>query len=323
MMPQSTTSAFCLLPSAFAERLDVFPGAASPAEAHIYARLKLSDDEVAAGCRLVGRIVGPGCAFSQTLPARMPMMDRSAGNTLLLEAVVPDPCFWTPELPFLYRAQIELRRGGETIAKCERTIGVRRFGVRDRWLNFEGKRFVLRGVRRKANDRMQNEAAFCHETWTAMVVSNPDDEFCEFASRNGMLLIAECRSQPESAAQRDVACELRRLAQWPAVAIAIVDRDADLPANVAAVTHNLLLGQRIGVEETLDAIEWAQVVFAEVVDPRQFENKIEGCNLPVVAVRPRSESIAIDFARGACDKLQSELAPHGDFAGYIVWERDS
>jgi hypothetical protein len=316
--PPSAASAFCLLPTAFAERLDVFSGAANPAEARIYARLELAADELNCGLKLSGRVVGPDCAFSHTLPARMPMMDRSGEGVLLLEAVVPDPCFWTPELPFLYRAEIELGQKNETIAKAKRTIGVRRLGVRNGSLNFDGKRFVLRGVQRQlAKGRRQNEAAFCRETWTTLVVSNPDDELCEIASRSGVLLVADLAAG-SAGVNEDIASTLRRLARWPAVALAILDQNAKLPAEIGSTVRSLLLAARTAADEPLRPFGWAQVLVVEASQPKAFVDKVAGSNLPIVAYRRQSELSDVESARAACDALQRDLASCGDFAGYLV-----
>jgi hypothetical protein len=320
-------SAFCLLPSAFMHRLEIFSGAADPAEARIYARLKLSRDEVDWGCQLTGKILGPQCAFSHTLPARIPMMNRSDRSTLLLEAIVPDPCFWTPELPFLYRAKIELRREQETIAICERIVGIRRFGVRERSLNFDGKRFVLRGVDFRShisNLRLQiaEQAAFLRETWTALVVSHPDDELCEFASRNGVLLMADLASNKAKSActgaETDLTSELRRVAQWPAAVIAIVSGDADLPRGIHEIARNLLLAQRIVADVPWRQADWAQIAIVEAANPNAFVDKMKRCSLPIIAYRPQSASTDIESARAACDALQRDLASCGGLAGYVV-----
>ena len=43
---------------------------------------------------------------------RFAFVDRGPGASLLAEAIVPEPCFWTPEMPHLYQAEVQLRRGG-------------------------------------------------------------------------------------------------------------------------------------------------------------------------------------------------------------------
>ena len=79
----------------------------------------------------------------------MPFIDhgnQKMSNDIVAEAIAPDPCFWTPELPFLYGEEIVVSRGSEVVAKIERSLGIRRLGVRERSLLFDGKRFVLRAV---------------------------------------------------------------------------------------------------------------------------------------------------------------------------------
>ncbi len=142
--PQLPTSD---LESSLAERLQLFFGASDPAQARIYAQFELPESLIAdqADLRLSGRLIGPDCEFAHTLPARIPIVHRDASHArLLAEAIVPDPCFWNPELPFLYRAEIQLRRGDSLLASWQRTLGIRRFGPRGRFLLFDGKRFVLR-----------------------------------------------------------------------------------------------------------------------------------------------------------------------------------
>src|SRR6516225_4867325 len=84
----------------------LFFGEANEAEARVYARLPSAVP--LDGYQLTGRLIGPECCFAKTLPATIPFVDRGPGNGLLTEAIVPDPCFWTPELPFLYRAIVEV-----------------------------------------------------------------------------------------------------------------------------------------------------------------------------------------------------------------------
>lgn len=322
MMPQSTPSLATLSPSAFAERLDVFSGAANPAEARLYARLELTADEVNRGLQLAGRVVGPECMFSHTLPARMPMMDRSGNGALLLEAVIPDPCFWTPELPFLYRVEIELRHNDQTLAKAQRTIGVRRLGVRGPSLHFEGKRFVLRGVHLQSeisNFKSQIEpvAAFCRETWTALAVPKPTDDLGEWATRQGVLLIADLTAE-QTDTSRDMASLLRRLARWPSVALAVLKPGVTLPAELGSELRNLLLAQHVADGEPLHPAPWAQLLIVEALESRSLADKLAGCNLPIVAYRRQSEEPDVESARAACDGLQRDLSSLGDFAGYLV-----
>ncbi len=59
---------------------------------------------------------------------------------------------------------------------------------------------------------------------------------------------------------------------------------------------------------------WAQLAFVESTDLSKFAQLA----VPMIAVRQMSQPISIEQSRAACDALQTELATHGDFAGYVV-----
>ena len=141
------------------DHLELFFGAASSAEARFYARYELGDSASdRTSLEITGQLIGPVCDFSQTLPGKHRFIEIGAGldsqRAALVQAIVPDPCFWTPELPFLYRAELQIDCGGDVV-EARRTVGIRRLGVRGKSLFFDGKRFVLRGRREFT---MQNEA---------------------------------------------------------------------------------------------------------------------------------------------------------------------
>ncbi len=270
------------------DALEVFFGDANPAEARVYARTANEKS-------ITGQLTGPECEFAKTLPARIPFSPL-AGNRGISEAVIPDPCFWTPELPFLYRAQLDV--SGDL---TERIIGIRRLGVRNRQLHFDGKRFVLRAVR---THQFEIASKYAHETWTALIVENPSDELREYASRQGVLVVADMTFDSE--------IELRRLARWPAVAIALLSNSAKLPADIRSLVPNLLLAQNLSENDPISP--WAQLAFVESTDLSKFAQ----LTIPIIAVRQLSQPVSIEQSRAACDALQSELASHGDFAGYAV-----
>jgi hypothetical protein len=291
----------------------LFFGDANPAQARVYARWRVGDQFSGDVERLTlaGQLVGPQCEFAQTLPARIPFVGGRSAGALTAEAVVPDPCFWTPELPFLYRAELELRHGAEKIGTCERLIGIRRLGVRGRWLSFEGKRFVLRGMR--CDDWSEDSAAFARETWTAMVLADPSDEVCEFASRRGVLLVADLAEM-----KNGINAALRRMAQWPPVGIALLAGDAAFDAEDRDLAPNLLLAQWIAGGATFEIESWAQMAFVEVTSVEEFALVASKCKLPVVAVSRMKNLESVENSRADCDRLQRDLATSGDYAGYVV-----
>jgi hypothetical protein len=241
-------------------------------------------------------------------------------NRHLAEAIIPDPCFWTPELPFLYRAELELRVGRGHSVKIDQTVGIRRLGIRGKSLFFEGKRFVLRGVHREfeiSNPKFEldRDAPQARESWTALIVRSPGDDLCDFASRRGILLVAD-QTQVDLDSSKLVP-ELLRLASWPAVGIAVMASGANLPAETHGIAANLPLAQQVAGRELMNLKSWARLAFAELSDPAEFARKTANCKLPIVAVR-RAALDSLEQSRFVCDALQRDLAPYGDFAGYIV-----
>ncbi|HEY2759957.1 MAG TPA: hypothetical protein VGI75_04420 [Pirellulales bacterium] len=300
--------------------VEVFSGSADPAEARIYAVAAIAEEirHEPKQFQWSGHLIGPECEFAHTLSARIPFTDRGTDETLLAEAIIPDPCFWTPELPFLYRAVLELRQTDNSLVKIERTIGIRRLGIRGRQLFFEGQRFVLRGIGIHFDWESPSDLGYLRQTWTAVLVSRPNQEVCEFASKRGILIVADLRTSRTNSGENIAAETVRSVAHWPAVVMAIVDADMLPSIETRGAVRNVLIGQYIRAEEPLSAAENAQIIFAEVDEPGDFAHQARNCNRPVVAVRRLAQQAKIETAREAVDALQRDLAPFGDFAGYIV-----
>jgi hypothetical protein len=86
------------------DALELFFGEATDAEARVYARLP--EDGPLDGWEISGTLTGPECRFAQTLRATFSFRDLGPGQGLLAEAIATEPCFWAPDLPFLYRCSV-------------------------------------------------------------------------------------------------------------------------------------------------------------------------------------------------------------------------
>ncbi len=82
----------------------------------------------ATNVKLSGTLCGPFCEKAKTLTAEL--VFQQAGNSPQAEAIVTDPCMWTPELPHLYEADIEVRRDGKLIDEYHGPVGLRRLAPR-------------------------------------------------------------------------------------------------------------------------------------------------------------------------------------------------
>jgi glycosyl hydrolase family 2 len=298
------------------DSLEVFFGDANNAEARIYARLP--SGMAPTGANLAGRVVGPECAFAQTLSAairlttkRLPPDESTQAADLLAEAIVPDPCFWSPELPFLYRVEVELREANELLAVAERTLGLRPLGARGCKLLLEGRPWVVRAVERAALPPADLNAWRAEDM--AMIVEEPGDELCEEASRQGVWLAARIAdSSPRSAA------EFRRLARWPCVAMVILEAGAELPETALRGPRNVLLAQRFGPGAAIAPVEWADAIVCEDSTPARLAERSAGVAKPVIAQHRGRKHDDLPAARRACDELQRALAGRGEFTGYIA-----
>ena len=296
--------------------LDIFFGEANNAVARVFARW--SAENVPPGCRLTGNVVGPSCVYSHTLSATIPLRGKppadprqTAGAALLAEAIVPDPCFWTVELPFLYLVQVELRRGDEVLASAERSLGIRRLGAHQRRLLFDGRGWVARGV--DVREVPERPPADWRAADLAMVVERPDQELCAEASRLGVLLIAELTGEAAM-----LSADVRQLARWPAVAIAVLPAGVVYDRSIRHAATNLLLGEKRVQGSARVQNSWVDVLVCESDSAEGIVEAVADSTLPVLAWRTTGWRDTLSDARQACDLLQRDLAGAGEFAGFLV-----
>ena len=60
---------------------------------------------------LRGTLRGPFCETARTLPAEFVFRDMATTMTQMAEAIVTDPCMWSPEMPHLYHVDVEAVQG--------------------------------------------------------------------------------------------------------------------------------------------------------------------------------------------------------------------
>lgn len=290
---------------------EIFVGEANPAEARFYARMPWDAESSPV---LVGIVSGPSCRYARTLPARVALVDQGPGSSLLAQAIVPDPCFWTPDLPFLYDVEVQLRPGSRytmPLPLARRTVGIRPLGVRGNRLVLEGKTWVLRGAQVASVGDFP--LAAWHDAGAAMLVADPTDELCNEASRVGVLLLAELSCPTDR-----LPAELRRLSDHAAVGFAILPYDTIADDDLRQAARSLILVQMAAIESPQSTAPWAQVVICPAGDLDAACRFADACRLPIIACRKLDDPATVQDARLACDRLQRDLAGRGDFAGYIV-----
>lgn len=301
-----TDSAETIDPAEFARRLELFFGDASDTVCRVYARLPGVTER---GLTLTGQLVGPSCAYADTLPARFALTDRGPGSAPLAAATVPEPCFWTPDMPHLYRASVELRRGDDVLARATRDIGLRTLGAAGGKLYYDAKRWVLRAVRSESVP--PSELHLWRELQTARVARNPDDELCRQASEIGVLLVAELDALDEET--------IRRLARWAAVGMVVLPADPRHErAFLRSLGQNLLFAERFVAGVPVRPSAWADVAYCELDSPEMAPASIEKCAAAIIAVARATQYPDLATARSSCDQLQRQLAGHDQWAGYVA-----
>lgn len=275
--------------------------------------LSVAEPVTAAGGECIemrGTLDGPYCTAARTLPTQFALrtgIDSTAHAFAL--AQVTDPCFWTPALPFLYRLDIEATLADHPM-RIDAIVGLRRWECEGPNFKLERKRVVLRGIEipHTALPRISDARAVA----SALVVRHPNTEICEAADREGVAIVADLRG-----AGTGLPDELRLYAWHPSVMIAIVEEVGD-----DYVRHSLapLLAKVVGARDAAapadsDRYDLFAAEFAAGERPPAW---LATCGKPVIAI---SRGVAYaDFyeARTACDRLQADLAPEFNLAGYFV-----
>ena len=294
------------------DELQLFFGDANEAEARVYALLPRGD--FPNGTKLTGELKGPSCLHAKTLPAKLRFTDRSDDRSLLAEAIVPDPSFWTPELPMLYGAamEVQLPDGTRLRDRESRLLGLRRLGVMGQSIYLDQQRFVFRGVslpRMKPNDYL-----IARDSGTAICLRNASEAVCGSASQHGVLLVADGTSLQDA---QQVRREVARLARWPSVAIIILDDQIAIGSDLRRLARNTLFAQRCRGTESFIECPWAHVVWWEI-DTIDSNLQPPTANLTIIVYHRGEAHATIQDGRAACDRLQAQVADLGDFAGYFV-----
>lgn len=324
-------------PSAGAPWIRPLLGRADEARAEVWVRCLpppgTADGDVA--LEAGGTLTGPRCATAATLPATFRLVDQghSPGRAPLVRGVCTEPGYWTPDLPCLYDATVELRRAGRVVAVGTRTVGFRRVGTRGGSIRLDGHRYVPRAVRSRG-DAAALEAlrASCR----AALVDADDlaDGGLATADRAGMALVVAFA--PWSAALAEtVAGRLEALAAHPSVLAAILPHDGPDGGAARVVAA---LGRRHGSMLLALGADGAAappapppgvdlLVARLAPGATPHHGWLGPGGLPRVALEIAPHGASPATLRSACDALQARLAAWAgaqpapgpfDWAGYLI-----
>ena len=263
-----------------------------------------------------GTVHGPSCLYARTLPATIAL--RAGAFSPLHTAVshLPDPCFWSAELPHLYQLQIELVRDGNVVARLNRTLGIRPVSVLGTNLYIAGRRQVLRGAdvadRFFPTDDPRRDVTALRRDALVIVGDAFSPEFVEAADRVGLVLMIRMARRAAS----QFADVLPRMARSPSLLAVILETDDAVSPGIKAACGDVLLACEMTDASQLPPA-WADICLAPADVLAKRADKSGGRTIPTIALEGGAE-LSLSAVRAACDKLQGELADRGDFAGYLV-----
>lgn len=290
----------------FNELLDVFTHRATESEVLVEI-CDMSQGRIRA---FQAELHGPYCERAQTLRTtfraeRCQCEEKVSHFTTLL---VTDPCYWTPQLPQLYDLQLALELADGTTTEWKHTIGLRRWEIEGRNLFRERKRTVVRGV--TVADLCVENLQAAVKAEVALVVRDPSKAFLQRASELGVPLVVDLRG-----VYSNISHKLLSYAWQPAVVLALPDlRSVDFHYQPRAVKTGCV----IHAADSFDDDSWADVIVIELNEAERPPDWAATCQQPVIAIRCQEAYADLQQARRGCDRLQADLAPQFDLAGYIV-----
>lgn len=265
-----------------------------------HARILLTPRKGANVAGIAGVVRGPFSDFSKTLTADSAIKPGTTEGTF--EALVVEPCYWTPSLPFWYDLRLTVTFDDGTRREETVAVGFKRFYCERRNFLLEGKRVVLRGRQADAPGEEYLLAARKYET--ALLVKHAGEGVCAAASRLGIPLVVDLRGiEPPADFNWD---------WYPAVMLVLVDSRQAVDEKL----RNVQTVVCVNAARERPAIP-CDAYLSELSRDERPPAWAATCDKPVIAFRKDPEA-DIRTARAGCDKLQAELAPEFDLAGYFV-----
>jgi hypothetical protein len=119
----------------------------SPTEAEIW--FKVGAQEITPGTEVRGRIVGPRSLFVEATEFTSPLRSvrhHEDTKALIARTAFPNPCFWDPQNPFLYRVVVELWQDGQCCDASGFDLGFRVIDMCSGKLFVNQKPYLLKGM---------------------------------------------------------------------------------------------------------------------------------------------------------------------------------
>jgi hypothetical protein len=161
-----------------------------PAESEV--RVAVYPEKLTSGTEVRGRLMGPGSPYTSTIEIAYHWREMSrTADHILLRSVIPEPCFWEPQSPYLYQGPLELWQDGQRIAQTHLSRGLRQVRLLPQELRVNGQTMTLRGTSRLPSSEAEARALHA-QGMNLLLPSVPQDYFdvWGFADRFGFFVLA-------------------------------------------------------------------------------------------------------------------------------------
>lgn len=288
--------------------LELWTGKATEHDARVYARVPR--DSLGESARWSGTLRGPFTQRGNTLPATFHFRDLGPGPTVLAECLVTDPCYWFPGEPFRYELIVELRAGSESW-RYRQDFAIRPLSATARDFRLSRKRWVPRGI--YAAEITPSEVRAWIQLAAVPIVSRPSEELLRHCLVEGLpIMVAMNPTDRTSVAEvwnwSRTTCVVATI--WPGTDLALKEYFPRKP--------RLLLGQPRTPDRSREPDDWTDFHMVGAKDLEGLADRDSSGSRPIVVQRTLTSALPLAEMRAACDQLQRDMAPIGDFAGYVV-----
>jgi hypothetical protein len=108
------------------DKFEISLGDVTDMQAFVYTRYTGPESVVT----LRGELRGPFCEVARTLPADFPLRDLGPERAGVAEAIVTDPCLWSPDMRHVYHIDVAAMTGEQVVAEYHGSIGLQRLAPR-------------------------------------------------------------------------------------------------------------------------------------------------------------------------------------------------
>lgn len=176
--------------------VDFRPTELSPTQASLSLSARLSQHVEDAELR--GQLRGPSCSYCNTIELAYPIRPQGWTTTHphshpVSRVLIPEPCWWDTQSPFLYYGVVELWQGNRRLdILVDVPVGLRHLNTEGAHWYWNGQPLKLRGVR--GTDISERTLGRLRDRLVNLMLiplENATPYFCDLADRKGMLILVE------------------------------------------------------------------------------------------------------------------------------------